>query len=272
MEKTKKLRLKTKKLPIFLTILLFILQFTITADSEQDHSKATAAQPQATGACTPGACMYCNTDGKSKWCETCGNGKVINTNKGHNRYCTSQEITVANCYQTDTNQPDNPDTCSECRRGYYLADRKTCSYINFPNCDIPVKEGNVFRCYGCEGQFLKDDLSGCGVDDGLPANCLFGGKETDKNCRVCNPGYRLVKKSIRNANITGICVPDEVEGCQYYHSSQPGKCVLCDYKRGYYAVDAEMGVDKAVYQTCQYFSGVITVYALIGLLFFGHVF
>lgn len=211
------------------------------------------------GRCTPGSCLFCNTDGRLKWCEKCGNGKMIRST-GKGRHCSSKDMNVDNCFKSWDASFVNPDSCDTCKRGYYLENRKSCRFINFPNCDFPVKEGNIFKCFGCEKMFVKDDYSGCGKRIGLPENCFYGDRESSLSCRLCDNGYRLISKFEENLkrNVT-ICQESHSTGCKLYDEAGSGGCLACDSENGFYAVDAVMAKSNKVYQICSFFSGIFGI-------------
>ena len=236
-------------------------QSSVTSNT-QDKPYTQTVNPQSTdsttpvkGECTPGSCIYCNTDGISSWCESCANGKYITASKGPSRRCSEKDINIPNCYFTDPATPDNPDSCFTCKVGFYLKDPKTCAYINFPNCDYPVKEGNIFKCYGCEKQFVKDDLSGCAGNDNFPENCFYGGKVSNKDCFVCDYGYTLQGVSLAVSERSGVCVKSKVVGCSQYVKGSDTKCSVCSVETGFYAVGARRDDDNNLIQICQLAAG-----------------
>lgn len=244
-----------KRKKILLTTFLFLKLFYLGLTNH--HSRTLQPEKiylQNTGECTPASCLSCRTDGTQKWCERCGNGKIL-LSTGKKKYCSSKDINIKNCFSTQENEISNPDRCGKCKRGYYLKSPKKCVFINFPNCDFPVKEGNIFKCFGCEKRYLKDDYSGCGGKENFPKNCFFGDKESSMSCRMCDVGFRLVeKRNSTSGEKVKICVENSIIGCK---KLQNEKCVECNFDKGFYSVDSFLDKRGNMYQMCEFYSKTI---------------
>lgn len=261
---------------LILTLLLIGLHLTAETDTgttdapetppagENSAEEAPAPSPapepkEEKGECTVGSCYFCQTDGETQWCERCGNGMAISALEGKKRSC-NKKLTIENCREAPKDDPTNADKCGECQRGFGLTDGK-CKKLEMEGCTIPGmdSDGNVV-CNGCEGQFLKDDQSGCAENppnflDIFPKNCLFGSKLEEAKCLICGHNYRVSK--------TGkSCPQDMVTGCDIYHPNEPQKCLLCNNDEGFYATEA-VSEGGDVYQECEFNGYLVKAFAFV---------
>lgn len=204
--------------------------------------------------CTRDHCYFCQTDGKDSWCSRCGNGKAINKIIGSDRTCEG-DLTVENCREAPIDDPLNVDLCGRCQPGYFLESPTLCVPIELEGCDRPVKltSDSPVTCEGCEGKFLKDDLSGCvdETDEEMPENCMYGDKVSTGKCKTCVAGWF--------PSVSGMsCEEERVTGCAIYHPNEPQKCFTCNTDDGYYAIKGEVDGDNT-YQKCR-FSGMTYVF------------
>ena len=122
--------------------------------------------------------------------------------------------------------------------------------VELEGCDRPYKKtaDGPILCDGCEGKFLKDDLSGCvdndDTDKEFPANCMYGGKLSTEKCKKCNHGWFPSTSGMS-------CEEERVTGCAIYHPNEPQLCFTCAASEGYYAVKGMIDGDN-VYQVCRF--------------------
>ena len=199
---------------------------------------ASATLAVGTGACTAGACGYCEMTGTDKYCTICHGSAMKGS--GINRIC-SGGTTIDGCatYKTTDSSDSATVYCSSCMTGYYMDSTGAKSTYKCNKCDSTTswhKEGKTCTVAtvvdGCATyQEGKDECSTCKTGKGMtPAkkcvtaitNCSSH-SETVGECSKCLTGFYLAtdKKSC----------PANIANCsKAKDTSESTKCKDCNVK------------------------------------------
>ena len=122
--------------------------------------------------------------------------------------------------------------CNRCKPGYTLNVGKTmntCTKSSIENCFYSLSVDEPEVCMACTGSLPDMEGQKCDTRTTLPPNCSVAyGNELDSGCFVCNEGYTV---------LNGECKVSTIKGCLMYVLTDTTSCDMCDYTRGFYAVN-----------------------------------